>query len=464
MMLKAFNITTEPIPYRVRIYVVPSTGYLQQMMPHPNSEVAGFYEPIASGPVVFTPENADSGSGVFNSQVVLFHEYSHHFMLQNFPVAYPAWYVEGRAETFATASFEKPGFITYGKPANYRLGEIYNLDQPASDIITKHTGEGKRVEFSYGLNWLLTHYLLFSPERKGQLSAYLAAINQGKTLEEAAKAFGDLRKLDQDFARYKEAGNFPYVAVPIDKANSEGITIRTLSPDEDAMLPLEMEYTKSDELRQGDAAVFGPYAKAFAEKVEQAAAPYPQSKAALFLIALSEKDADHLDVALQAADRLIAIAPDFPRGHVVKGQILLAKAEKASGADKTALAAAGRKEFVAANKLNADDPLPLIGFYMSYGAGGVGSPDIAIQGLVHAVAIVPQDGDTRMMLARAYIVRGDKQNAIATLKPMTANTHGGRSAQMATKMIARLEGREEGDPLKVEIPKDPKTPAPPKKT
>ncbi|MFX5493923.1 hypothetical protein ABTD62_19510, partial [Acinetobacter baumannii] len=92
-----------------------------------------------------------------------------------------------------------------------------------------------------------------------------------------------------------------------------------------------------------------------------------------------------------------------------------AKAEKASGADKTALAAAGRKEFVAANKLNADDPLPLIGFYMSYGAGGVGSPDIAIQGLVHAVAIVPQDGDTRMMLARDYIVRGDKQNAIATL-------------------------------------------------
>ena len=61
-----------------------------------------------AGAIAVVPRNTGT-DGVFTGQLVLFHEYAHHFMLQYAPAAYPAWYVEGFAEVVSTASFERKG-------------------------------------------------------------------------------------------------------------------------------------------------------------------------------------------------------------------------------------------------------------------------------------------------------------------------------------------------------------------
>ena len=48
---------------------------------------------------------------ISTADVILFHEYVHHFMLQHFSVAYPAWFVEGYAELFSNTRFERDGTI-----------------------------------------------------------------------------------------------------------------------------------------------------------------------------------------------------------------------------------------------------------------------------------------------------------------------------------------------------------------
>lgn len=72
------------------------------------SDVAGFYSGRASGSYAFVPRRVGDGSRfAISPDAVLFHEYAHHFMLANYPGAFPAWFVEGFAEFHATAKDRK---------------------------------------------------------------------------------------------------------------------------------------------------------------------------------------------------------------------------------------------------------------------------------------------------------------------------------------------------------------------
>ena len=77
----------------VTIYQVSSIGAIQKLMGARN--VAGFYVGRASGAIAFTPKRMD---GDYGADLVLFHEYAHHFLLGNYVQAYPAWFSEGYAE------------------------------------------------------------------------------------------------------------------------------------------------------------------------------------------------------------------------------------------------------------------------------------------------------------------------------------------------------------------------------
>lgn len=463
LLLASYRLQSEPKPYRVRIFVLDNADQLGKYMEHPDSDVRGFYRPMTEGPVVFIPENTGVGDASFSSQIVLFHEYSHHFQLQNFPVAYPPWYVEGHAELVATASFEKPGTITFGKVAESRRDELYGLHSSASEMLLKPPSVATGTGLSYGFSWLLTHYLTFSPERKGQLASYLAAINGGVSLADAAKVFGDLRKLDQDMSRYLEAGSFPYVSVPIPASVASGIVIRTLAPDEAALLPLQMEYTKPMD---------APEAKAFAARVAATAALYPDSPAALSVLIKAQDDAHNYDAALAAADHLVAIAPTSARAHALRAQLLVDRARSYKGdgqardiADANPVGAAmeGRKEAITANRLDPDDPLPLIAYFQSFGAAGTAPSKTAIDGLGRAFDIVPQDEGTRITYARALFFSDQKAQAAAILRPLANSPHQDRSAKVAFHMLARLEGREPGNPMDEFVEKKTDASAPPKK-
>src|SRR5688500_4343027 len=111
---------------RGTVYVVPGIVALQRLHRRPNAR--GFYIPRASGSVAFTPRrsglNSNGGADDLDAEKILLHEYAHHFVLQNYAGAFPAWFVEGFAEFNSTARFAKDGSIAFGIPASHRAGEL----------------------------------------------------------------------------------------------------------------------------------------------------------------------------------------------------------------------------------------------------------------------------------------------------------------------------------------------------
>ena len=76
---------------RLVIYVVPSVEAVQTLCGKCGS-VAGFYVPRVGHSVVYTPRSGGADDLDINSDIVLFHEYSHHVMFSNTTVAFPRWY------------------------------------------------------------------------------------------------------------------------------------------------------------------------------------------------------------------------------------------------------------------------------------------------------------------------------------------------------------------------------------
>ena len=189
---------------RLTIFVVRSVGAVEKLYGKGGSDVAGFYMGRATGSFAITPRSSGGGSQYdLNEQIVLLHEYAHHFMLQTYPGAFPAWLIEGFAEFNSTAKFEADGGVGIGLPANHRAYALAARPMKMEKLLVATVGGLKReeVEPLYARGWLLTHYLTFDPGRKGQLTTYIAAINNGTgSLEAAKKAFGDLDRLDRDLA------------------------------------------------------------------------------------------------------------------------------------------------------------------------------------------------------------------------------------------------------------------------
>ena len=103
-------------PLKLQIFMIETAGRLERLTGNPS--VAGFYRATVEGPIAVAP--AETGVREFTPEVILFHEYAHHFMFQNFTAAYPGWFVEGYAEFYATARIEPDGTIRIGGIPEYR--------------------------------------------------------------------------------------------------------------------------------------------------------------------------------------------------------------------------------------------------------------------------------------------------------------------------------------------------------
>ena len=112
---------------RVTIFVTDSRRDISKLAGDKGGFVAGFYVPRAGGSVAFTPPVKNTSSKIPNfSQVVLLHEYAHHYMISNLSVALPRWYTEGFAEFFGTTTFSKDGSVGLGKRQHTGLVSLAN--------------------------------------------------------------------------------------------------------------------------------------------------------------------------------------------------------------------------------------------------------------------------------------------------------------------------------------------------
>lgn len=379
--------------------------------------VLGYYQAKPGGSVLFTLHepraDAKAKPGQTSPQTVLLHEYSHHFMWENFPSAYPLWYREGFAEFNSNAEFKPDGAIVIGLPDNARADSIHwDLDYRVS-LEGLLIGKGQLHQI-YGRGWLLTHYLMLGPSRRAQFDTYLTAVAKGKdSLAAARDAFGDLRVLSRELDRYAEIGKLyapwrvPPPGRPVD------VRVRPLGPAEIASLPVHARAVSG---------VAPGMARYLAGDARRVAKSFPNDAGVLIMLAESEFAARNWDQAIAAADAAIAVDDKNIDALVWRGRAAVERARAAKAADPAVWKEA-RGWYLKANRLDPDAARPLLHYYESFLAAGVQPSAAAIKGLQRAAILSPEDDRTRTLIGERMLVEGQTDFARSLLAPVAFAPH-----------------------------------------
>ncbi len=330
---------------RVRVYLVDNPIMLRAIAGVPErSNVIAIYMGSPIMPTALAVRD--------RPQSDLYHEYGHHFMRQYMPSRLPGWFVEGFAEVVSTASFELEGRITYGKVANDRQYELQDTAwTPMARLFAEPgdngaEGNGSHAGIaSYGQYWVTTHYLLFAPERRGQLARYIAAITRGDdSLVAAEAAFpGGLEQLDRDVRAYLRRADFQYRPVPLPEGVMRSPTVRTIRSGEAAALRLEMESARTWGVERNTGLL---------PRVAALAAQHPQEPAVHALHASVLIGTEQYPQAIEAADRGISIDAGHARSNALR-----AYAKYRAGSDEGLLRSEDISEIrTYADRARATDP------------------------------------------------------------------------------------------------------------
>ena len=433
-ILPSKNIKPSP-SNRVTIYVVRNARIVRQLYGSGDDSryVRGFYLPRAGGSLAIIPPIDVAGSNASESELVLMHEYAHHFMAENAPYLVPRWYGEGFAEFFATTKFEANGAVGLGLPAQHRAYELFEANDVSIEQLLDSklyaARKSKNYDNFYGRSWVLFHYLFTDTPRREQLVDYLNRLNRGEAeLAAATAAFGDLKALDKALDAYLRQKRMHYIRVTPDRLSVGQISVRRLSEGEAASMPIRIRSKR------------GVDEKTAAEVVQTAreiAGTYPDEPAVQAALAEAEFDAGNDEAAILAADKALAAAPGNMTALIQKGYALSRMADKAKTEEAWR---AARRHFVSVNKIENDNPIPLIYYYLSFVQQDKEPTKPALDGLEWALELAPYDSRVRMMVAMRQMHDKRFAQAMRTISPLAYNPHAGED----NPAIALLEeAREE---------------------
>jgi tetratricopeptide (TPR) repeat protein len=420
---------------RVTIFVVSNAAKVRKVTGAQNRYLIGAYNPGAGSSVAIIPKIGRDHNGM-SGETVLLHEYAHHFMMATLTSrAFPRWFTEGFAEFFAGVRFREDGSVAVGVPARHRTDElVYAVKLPMRNLLTFDGGardSTNRYDAFYGQSWMLFHYLQMAPDRKGQLSNYQRQLATGRsTMEAAESAFGDLDQLSQDLDVYMRSYKLSAMVVDGSVLTTGPITMRKLRPGEAAMMPVIIE---------SKAGVTDEEAKSLVPEARKIAARHQNDAAVLAALAEAEFDAGNDDAAIAAADRAIAIDAKNINAHIQKGYALAHKAQ--TGASPKESWADARKQFIVANGVENDHPIPLIQFYLTYVKQGEKPTKNAIDGLEWAMQLAPFDATLRWFVVQQMISDERYKDAALTLEPLAYSPHQGKHTEAALRLLKEVEAK-----------------------
>lgn len=425
-------IADRPASVRLTIFLV--NGQVGALMGDPGATSArGFFEYGPNGPMAVVERADGRGRFAIDADTILFHEYTHHFMHQYFPGAYPPWFVEGFAEFYSTIDFDDEGRATYGNPALHRVNDLYNGPKwPVERLLNSDTSglDAEAASSFYGRAWLLTHFLTFASDRAGQLDRYIKLINEGADpMDSAVRAFGDLNVLESDLNEYlkkrKLVARRELEATPV----TANIDVLTLAPDDAALVFDRLQIMTRPEAKQLESVI---------ADLEAMRTKFPNSAAAAALLAEARYLKQDYEAARASAAAAVAIKPGDALALLYGGraEAKLLAAENVQDEEKWKLA---RSWIVRANRIEPENPYPLYAYYMSFLEQGVAPRQIARDGLAKAFTIAPTDPEIRMAMIQLLISENELEAAVQLLKPIAYQPHGGEAANWARALMTQLE-------------------------
>ena len=429
---------------RVVIYVVGSERTLRKLYGDKSASIAGFYIPRAGGSRAFVPRmRMRSGEPDF-SVTVLMHEYAHHFMISSSRFAMPRWLSEGAAEFFGSARLRKD-VLDIGRPAYHRGAELKYADlvtvEQLLDPEKYEQVHGNDLASFYGRSWALYHYLSFSDERRGQLSAYWRAVTSGlSSIEAADQVFGNLGELERELKAYLRLRRINGYSIGLERLPIGPVRVTELSAGMNDMMPLVIRSQRGVDKEQ---------ALELLPEAREVAAEFPDDADVLAALAEAEFDAGNSKEAITAADKAIAINPATKHAYVQKGYALFDLAKDAEPEDEIAAYRSAMAPFAALNKLETDHPLPLMYLYYSYVRRGAEPSENARHALERASELAPFDLGLAFNVGLMQAGEGKTALAASTLAPLASNPHGGGQAATARRLIEQLKQTPDGEPFSV---------------
>ncbi len=383
----------------------------------------------------------------------LYSGFAQHYLLTYFPAAYPRWYLEGFGEVFATLAADQDGVIEYGRaPEGFRkviewYGQYKLADVFAGDYLEE---PGRRPDWTPFHAWALVHMLFFSDAWKEPLHRYLAAVARGENPQRAARALGDVNKLQREFAAYR-GSKVPYEVMTYPASLAAEPVVRQLRKSEATLVRGRLELgarvelppapppradartaeRMNDERRRAIAR-----RDAWLGKLRENAAFYVGDPEVQLLLAEAECRTGNDQGCLTAADRTLALLPDNPAALSWKG-VALARLAAAGPADRRdAELKAARALIVRANRLDTEATLPLIAYYRSFADAGLPAPDVAVDGLAKASESVPAAPTTRLLLGTELARRGDRRGARKVLRPVVDGPYDSPEKPLAQAVLS----------------------------
>lgn len=409
------SVANKPVIYRFGDNIDISRVYGRG-----DAGLAGFFIGRAGGSVAYAParyarsNNAGERANRTQSiEQVLLHEYTHYFMLMNYPAAYPRWYSEGYAEMMSTMRFLPDGRFHLGDPPQARGDMI--ASRPLSRLDEMLDDDRQLTGYSayqhYVSGWLFTHYMSFDPAREVKLREFLTALGQGEdSLTAARRILGDLDAMQRELVRYRR-GPYPGYDVRPDVLTEPEVTTRPMDAVEVALI--DEEYTLARGVTRDEA-------RDIAVRLRTAVATWPESALAYTLLAEAEHDSKNYQAGADAAARAVELDPDNVRGWLYRAYNALELAK----ADATQHDVA-RAHLMRARRLDSADPRPLIAYYRAYyqQTGGADIPEQAIVALEQALDEAGNDSEYRLLLGRQLVMEERFGEARSVLLPALYGGH-----------------------------------------
>ncbi|HST36855.1 MAG TPA: hypothetical protein VLK25_09550 [Allosphingosinicella sp.] len=429
-LLRSITTAEEPpAENKLHIYVVYGRDDLNVIRTLPPG-VAGLYTATPEGIAAFVDDSQESGN------FILFHEYAHHFMLQNVQNAYPAWYIEGFAEYFSTVRFT-PRKIDIG---NFDDGRAYAIMQqrwlPMERILSGGPMGLSREDMSvyYAQSWLLTHYFFSSPERYAALLRLLVALRSASPEEALRAATGfTFAQLNDELRRYIRAGRISYRQMDrASNAAAPAVSITSLPRSAGDMILFEALLRVG--IGENDVAAALP-------RIRAAAARHADDPLAMRVLAHAEIVYGNSAAGERLVDRLLTQAPNDAQLLYLKGMRYLKLAESddpPANAGRTA-----RTFFTRAHRADPNHFQTLYRFAQSLRGEPAFLSENTRNVMLLARQLAPQVSEITMNAAALLMSRREYAEAIAYLAPLAANPHEPGLAEAARRMIAEARARQQ---------------------
>jgi tetratricopeptide (TPR) repeat protein len=406
---------------KVQVFMLGGVGDLKRVRPDLPQHVLGFYSAMNEGVFAFAV-NAEG----FGKDDVLFHEYAHHFMLENYPLAYPGWFVEGWAEYFMTTEIKGASVKVGGYNPARAFSVLERSWLPLQDVLSKTTAETnpERRDVYYAQAWLLMHYFLSDTGRARQLEAAARAITQGAApaaaLEKATgKTLGDLTRELRGY-RKLQMMSFTFKELP-----DATMSVSQLPPSADELL-LDNQRLILSATGDVDAELL--------QSVRKKAAKYPGDWFAERTLARAEFVMGDVGAGEAIMKRRLAAAPEDREDLLLAGlgQIM---AGMRDDNQREARFRAARAALGKAYQLDKSDFRPLYAYGLSRTVEDAYPTDNDLNVLLEARGLAPSVQENSVRAGVALIQKGRKEEAARILAAVINNPHGGASTAQLRRLL-----------------------------